>query len=113
MQVSRMVLLLEFLFIPQFFFVLFGYGVIPGFCCFMIAAYHAVCIYNDEPLQRHGFWMILFIILASLLKKNYCIGAMAIGIALVLRFVNGGGGTKEKQHFLVLRLSCFHYSLLV
>ena len=99
MQVSRMVLLLEFLFIPQFFFVLFGYGVIPGFFCFMIAAYHAVCIYNDEPLHRHGFWMILFIILASLLKKNYCIGAMAIGIALVLRFVNGGGD-KRKTAFL-------------
>ena len=111
-QVDRMVLLLEFLFIPQFFFVLFGYGVIPGFCCFMIAAYHAVCIYNDEPLRQHGFWMLLFMIIASLLKKNYCIGAMAIGIVLVLRFVNRGGGTKEKQHFWVLLLSCFRYSLL-
>ena len=96
-QVDRMVLLLEFLFIPQFFFVLFGYGVIPGFCCFMIAAYHAVCIYNDEPLRQHGFWMLLFMIIASLLKKNYCIGAMAIGIVLVLRFVNRGGVRKKNS----------------
>lgn len=97
-QVDRMVLLLEFLFIPQFFFILFGYGVIPGFCCFMIAAYHAVCINHDEPLRQHGFWMLLFVIFASLFKKNYCIGAMAIGIVLILRFVNGGD--KRKTAFL-------------
>lgn len=97
-QVDRMVLLLEFLFIPQFFFILFGYGVIPGFCCFMIAAYHAVCINHDEPLRQHGFWMLLFVIFASLFKKNYCIGAMAIGIVLILRFVNGRD--KRKTAFL-------------
>ena len=112
-QINRMVLLLEFLFLPQFFFILFGYGIIPGFCCFTIAAYHAICIYEGEPLKKHSVWMLLFAVLASLLKKNYCIGAMAIGIVLVLQFVRGGGGTKEKRHVSAWSSCCFRCLLPV
>lgn len=88
--VSRLVLFLEFAFLPQFLFIMFGYGIIPGFCCLMIALYFCLRVYKGGRPKDIGL-LILFSTLAALIKPNFKIGVIAMAIILVLK------PTKEKK----------------
>ena len=82
--VSRIVVLLAFAFVPQLLFILFGYGLIPGFCCFMAALYFCIRVYKNAA-AKDVLLMILFSVLASLLKPNFKIGVIAMAIVLLLK----------------------------
>lgn len=82
--ISKLVIFLEFAFLPQLFFIMFAYGTIPGFCCLVISFYYCIRIYKEYRL-RDTLLLILFSSLAVLLKPNYKIGIMAMIIILILK----------------------------
>ncbi len=83
-RVNKTAVFFEFAFLPQFFFIMFGYGIVPGFFFFIIALYLCIKLYKSEN-AAYSVPMIIFAVIASLVKANYKIGAMAIAIALVLK----------------------------
>lgn len=77
-----------FAFLPQFYFILFAYGLIPGLFCLMGAIYAAL------GYSRDGKWyqlvaLILAIAAAVCLKQNYLIGGIAIILYFVLQMLRG------------------------
>lgn len=77
---------LSFLFIPQFFFILFAYGLIPGFFCLMIAFFTgARFVFHSKKADL--CMAVLFSCLAVFLKKNYLIGIIALTIWLLLEYI--------------------------
>ena len=92
-RVNKLVVLIEFLFLPQFFFFMFGYGIVPGFCAFIIAVYFFICICKGDSQLKNIILMIVFATLANLLKSNYGIGAIALGMALFIQLFD----KKEKK----------------
>lgn len=77
-----------FAFLPQFYFILFAYGLIPGLFCLMGAIYAAL------GYSRDGKWyqlvaLTLAIAAAVCLKQNYLIGGIAIILYFVLQMLRG------------------------
>lgn len=99
--VSKLTLVLEFGFLPQFFLIHFGYGTIPGMCCLVASFYHFICLYQGDTRRYHAVLAVLFILLASILKMNYCIGAAAMAIMLILKLL-----TEQKQVVGRIVLAC-------
>lgn len=84
--VEKMTMWFAFLFLPNFFFVKFIYGLIPGFF-FLLIGYLGSFLY-----LKNGKVMTLLLAasglsLAVILKQNFAIGILAIGIYLFLRFL--------------------------
>ncbi len=97
--ITRLTYLVELLFLPQLFMVMFGYGTIPGFACSMVAFYFFVCIcISDKPSAKHLVLMVLFAILAVVLKQNYSIAIIAIAIMLMVRLLQKKG---QRLYFLL------------
>lgn len=75
---------LSFAFVPQFCFILFIYGTIPGLFFLMLAFYQGL-----RFSQEDGVWRLLVAALSSgiavLLRKNDIIGVVALGVFLFLR----------------------------
>ena len=99
--VSKLTLVLEFGFLPQFFLIHFGYGTIPGMCCLVVSFYHFICLYQDDKGSCHAVLAVLFVLLASIFKTNYCIGAVAMAIMLILKLL-----TEQKQVVGRIVLAC-------
>lgn len=79
-------ILLSFAFLPQLFFILFAYGLIPGF--FFIMMGFCQCLqYAESENPWDMAAMLLSVIAAVLLKQNFLIGGIAIGIFLFLRYL--------------------------
>ena len=82
--------LCSFAFLPQFFFILFVYGTIPGFFCMISGFYHTLR-FAREGKRRNLIALVLFCAGAAVLKSNYAIGVLAIGIYLFLQMLKGKG----------------------
>jgi len=78
-------LICSFAFLPQFFFILFAYGLIPGFCFLSLGFYYALRYVKDGKTV-HLAAMLCFCALAALIKQNYLIGVIAVLIFLLLSF---------------------------
>lgn len=83
---KNLTILLSFLFLPQFFFIAFAYGTIPGFAMLLLA-----CLFQIKFLQtgrkRDGLLMVLFAGLSCILKSNSSIGVIALAVVLVLESI--------------------------
>ena len=100
-KINLVTITLSFLFLPQFFFVTFAYGLIPGFCFLMIG------IYGLFRFVRTGKrkWMIMssiFLMLAVLMKKNFIIAMVACLCYLFLQWLR-----KKDKKFLTFMLLIF------
>lgn len=90
-------ILLSFMFLPQFFFVLFVYGQVPGLVCMVAAVYFML-------KQLRGYsgynWLfsILFAVLANFLKSNFKIAIIAMLIVYFCYFCV----QKKKQYLLIM-----------
>ena len=84
--VNLLTIACSFLFLPQFFFILFAYGLIPGLFCLLAAFYAALC-YANSGKWYHLVWLTLAIAAAVCLKQNYLIGGIAIVIYFVLQMI--------------------------
>lgn len=75
----KVTVLLSFLFLPQFFFILFAYGLIPGLFFMTLSLY---CFTRYFATRRWYFMIfnVLFILLAGVLKNNYFIAGLAMVI---------------------------------
>ena len=85
-SVNKIVICMEFMFFPQFFFIMFAYGLLPGFCCFTIAIYCTIKCLNEKKVI-YGIITSFFMALSVLLKMNYLIGAIAIASYILLYFL--------------------------
>lgn len=79
-------ILLSFLFIPQFFFILFIYGLIPGMLCLVISVY-GMTKYFKVGKMRYFAVNLIFITLAGLLKNNFMIAAIAMSFVYILNAI--------------------------
>ena len=84
--VNKIVIVLEFLFLPQLFFTMFAYGLIPGFCA-MIAAFYFVLKFIEDKKMNVAISGTILCIIACVLKMNFLIGSIAIFIILFLDFM--------------------------
>lgn len=77
-------ILFSFLFLPQFFFLAFGYGLIPGLF-FMLLSFLFLYKYFAGHGKRYLVFCFIFLVFAVGVKGNNIIGAIAIAILLFLR----------------------------
>lgn len=90
----KITILLSFAFLPQFFYLFYAYGQVPGLGCLMIAAY----LTTKAILQKNKLSFVLslfFIGFACAVRMNYVIG----GIALIIIYLMH---TLKKQKITVL-----------
>ena len=84
--VNLLTILCCFGFLPQFFFILFAYGLIPGLFCLMGAVYAALCFARDGKwYQLVG--LTVAVAAAVCFKQNYLIGGIAIVIYFFLQML--------------------------
>ena len=84
--ISLLTLLCSFAFLPQLFFVLFVYGLVPGLFC-MISAFYQTLRFTREGKTKNLIALVLFCAGAVVLKSNCAIGIIAIAIYLVLHML--------------------------
>ena len=75
-KINNLTILLTFAFLPQFFFIMFKYGLIPGFF-FSIGSFYFLTIYLKNNRLRYVVLSVVFATAASCIKMNYLIGAIA------------------------------------
>lgn len=102
-RVNLLTILFSFLFLPQFFFLAFAYGIVPGLFCLMCSFYFQQRYFKDEK-WRWFFLCLLMLVLAVAVKGNNIIGAIAIAILFVMRVLKN----RMIKHLLpaVLALVC-------
>ncbi|MBP2623389.1 beta-carotene 15,15'-monooxygenase [Streptococcus oricebi] len=84
--VHKYTILLTFLFFPQFFFILFAYGTIPGFF-FCLLGFYLLLLFNDKPSFHYGLLAAISLSIACLLRNNYIIFVlMVLGIYFLSLF---------------------------
>ncbi len=96
---SMITVLISFAFLPQLFFILFAYGLIPGYF-FMICAFYQAIKFAKEHQTKALVLTAVFAGVATLLKKNFLIGVIAISIYLVLSI------NKEKLTKTLVAVCC-------
>ncbi|MDY4222801.1 MAG: hypothetical protein SOX71_09945 [Candidatus Faecousia sp.] len=84
--ISLLTMLCSFAFLPQLFFILFVYGLIPGLFCMISAFYHTLRFTREKKI-KNLIALVLFCAGAVVLKSNYAIGTLAIAIYLVLHML--------------------------
>lgn len=87
---------LSFLFLPQFFFILFAYGLIPGLFFLLLSFYYGLKFAGSRR-NCHLAVMVMSGSIAVLLRKNYAIGMIALSIFLLLKGLERG---KRGKYFL-------------
>lgn len=95
---------LSFLFLPQFFFLTFAYGLIPGFCLLIIGIYY-MQVFTRTLSYQHLILSCLFVVASVLMKKNFIIGMVACMCYLLILFFK----KKEKKLLIysVITVICF------
>lgn len=91
-------ILLLFAFLPQFFFGVFAYGLIPGFFCIVCGFYFQQKYFMEEKL-RYAIGSICMALLAAILKGNYIIGVITMTILYLMNFFK-----KRQKCILILTL---------
>ena len=90
-QITALTMVCSFAFLPQLFFILFVYGVIPGLCCMLWAFFHTLR-FTKEGKAKNLFSLILLCAGAVVLKSNCAIGILAIAIYLLLQMLKQRSG---------------------
>ncbi len=98
-KVNFLTIILSYLFLPQFFFLIFAYGLVVGFFFLMLAFFCMEHYFRYED-KKSAIVGLVAITIASIMKTNYLIGGITIGILCILRFFQ-----KKKLILLLLALS--------
>lgn len=93
----KMIVLLVFCFLPQFFFFFFSYGQVPGMVCLVGAVFFGFKYLEQNNKWDFGFCCLL-LALSCLLRKNYLIGGIALIIVFFLKILQ----EKKWLHFLLV-----------
>lgn len=81
--VAKITVLFAFTFFPQFLFIFFAYGLVPGLGCLLASLYFA-SIYMKNKKMIWQVMSLLFIAFACLVRTNYTIAGIAMIIILIL-----------------------------
>lgn len=104
--IRKMIITFSFLFLPQFFYLFFAYGQVPGLGCLMIALYCVV-----HTIQKNSrvpmFVAFVFIGIACLVRMNYAIAGIALVIICLLYTF------KNKRIFLGISTVCIVLCILL
>ncbi|UGQ07690.1 glycosyltransferase family 39 protein [Streptococcus anginosus] len=106
-QISKLVILLSFLFLPQLFTILFVYGLTYGFFFAIIGLYFVQC-YLEKRTWKTLVASVIFLTLSYMIRNNYIILILTILIILVLDFFHYK--IKKNVVFVVLLLSAMTLS---
>ena len=101
--IATLTLLCSFAFLPQLFFTLFVYGLIPGFF-FLYAAFYQALRFAREHRRRNLLALVLFSAGAVVLKSNCAIGVIAIWIYLALHLLKEKWNWKTAAALVCLAL---------
>lgn len=86
--VENYTILFSFSFLPLLYFTGFIYGNIPGFLAMFIAVYFGLRYLKDKDKYKYSWIvMIIFFIIADLIKNNYLVPAIAMAIIYLLNFL--------------------------
>lgn len=85
-NINLISIFLSFSCLPQFFFMTFAYGTIPGFF-FLIAGLFMLCSYTLKKKIRTLFWGVILLTIAVVLRNNFIIGILAVLIYLLLKSI--------------------------
>lgn len=94
---QKLTILLSFLFLPQFFFIAFAYGTIPGWAM-LVQAFYFQLRFLKERKKRYVLLVAVFGALSCLLRSNNLIGVIAMAIVFLL------DGIREKKKSCILVL---------
>ena len=94
-KTNLFVILITFLFLPQFFFLAFAYGIIPGLFFLLCAFWFQQCYFKTRK-KCFVVLCVLFTTLAAAVKGNNIIGAIAIAILFFLQMLK----EKKIRHLL-------------
>ena len=86
-EISKISIVISFLFLPQFFSILFVYGLVPGLFFSMIAIYCLIAYFEKRQL-RFLAGLIIALICATVIRNNYIILVVTISIILILDAIN-------------------------
>ncbi len=94
-RVNVVTICLSYLFLPQFFFVVFAYGLVPGFFFMLLGIYLIERYFRDKKWYQ---WLLAVscVAVAALLKSNYLIAGITMGILCFLQF------WKKREKILLL-----------
>lgn len=100
-KVNVLSITLSFLFLPQFFFITFAYGLIPGLCLLVSGIYELLVAIRTRKLR----FMILssfLLMLAVLMKKNFIIALAACMCYLFWKYLKENDKSFLKLLVLIL-----------
>ncbi|MCH5266385.1 MAG: hypothetical protein J1F02_10830 [Lachnospiraceae bacterium] len=100
-------IIFSFFFLPQLFFILFVYGLIPGFCCTIAAVYFMMRYFCKRKLWE-CILSVVFIALSCALRNNFMIAAIAMFLVYVLDFFRS-----QKKSSLILAVAVILCSVLL
>jgi hypothetical protein len=81
--IKKYTIILTFMFLPQFFFILFPYGLIPGMVGLLSGVYYLTKYHKNGGIKNAILSIIAFAI-AILIRNNYAIGLVAVVIVCFL-----------------------------
>lgn len=102
----KLIIVLTFCFLPQFFYLFYAYGQVPGMGCLAIALYLTVKALQRERI-RYMLISLIFIGIACLVRQNYLIG----GIALILLYLLNT--LKKQRIFYPIAILCLLLAMIV
>ena len=106
-QVSKLSMVMAFLFLPHIFFILFVYGINYGLFLVLLSLFFLIKFINDKKWVNFAGTLIP-LILAVVIRSNYIIMAITIFIVLILDFLR----TKSWKNILLSILPFIIVSLL-
>ncbi|MBM7642792.1 hypothetical protein [Streptococcus loxodontisalivarius] len=81
--VTNLVIILSFFFLPQFFFILFAYGLVPGLF-FSLLAFYSFIAFMRNGRAVDGLVFLIAMILAYIIRNNYIILTLSFAIIALL-----------------------------
>lgn len=106
-QVSKLSMVMAFLFLPHIFFILFVYGINYGLFLVLLSLFFLIKFINDKKWGNFAGTLIP-LVLTVIIRSNYIIMAMTIFIILILDFLR----TKSWKNILLAILPFILISLL-
>ncbi len=95
--IRKLTILLTFCFLPQFFYVIFAYGQVPGLC-FLVSSLYFIIWYMKKGCVWKLIPSILCMAGACVLGMNYMIGGVAIIIILFMDLLK----TRKGSHVIII-----------
>lgn len=100
-RTNLLTILFSFCFLPQFFFLAFAYGLIPGFCCMMCGFYFQQKYFREHK-KSQLIASIVAAVIATVLKGNFMVGIIVMAILFFMESLK-----KKKVSYIFFAVAIF------